>query len=980
MNHEPQPDRPTAGPPPPSDEPAHSVLELVARRLGEAPRVTLRDEESANVSSPVIDPSSQEKTAVPRGRTNYQFLGEIARGGMGVILKGHDTDLGRDVAVKVLDGELAKNPAVVQRFVEEAQIGGQLQHPGIVPVYEIGTMKDERPFFTMKLVKGRTLATLLSERESPAADRRRLVDIFEAVCQTMAYAHSRGVIHRDLKPANIMVGAFGEVQVVDWGLAKVLARGGTADEKRARVAHSQLTVLETVRSREGSGSGSDSMVGSVMGTPAYMPPEQAAGHVDRLDERSDVFALGAILCEILTGLPPYVGSRDEIVAAAAQAERDPALKRLAESGADPELVKLTTQCLMPAAAARPANAGVLAERVHQYVVSVEERAQAARVESAAALLRVEQERKARRLVVALGAAVVAVLLVAGGSWAYVQKERADRDREQAAQLQAAAERDARLTVEIGDALSEAAVHEGGGRWDEALLSAERARALAQGGGAGSDLMARVDGAVARLAAGRGEAQARAERDADNRRLLAELLEAREPDWDRSRGDDPKQVAADYEDVFRRHGIDIDAGTPQDVAAGLQERGLGSEIALFLDSLTALRRETGDVDGTVRALDVAHAVDPDPLRADLREAVAARALDVLRGIVASGYEDQPPITIELLGSALEELDRRDEAWQVYRTGIGRFPGDFSLQYRLGRLLTPPELSNGNQEELQEAAQCYSAALAQRPDSTTVRYYLGRVLFKLGQPARAIEQFREGQRLRPDDGTFDFHIALCRFDLGEVEAAEAGFRELVDRRDPPWLAGWAPYMLGRVLESRGRGQEALESYRRAAASDTGTVFRNGLRAAILTFGSAEEREALIDETLARSQDDAGELNNLAWALVTRDGASVHDLDLAARFASRSVELRDDDAAWNTLGVALYYAGDLQGAVDALRNSVRLQGDGNVVDWLFLAMANLRLGDTGEAHAWYDKAVDWMARQTGSNPDTTRFRAEADALFSR
>src|SRR6185369_4252060 len=216
---------------------------------------------------------------------------------------------------------------VVQRFVEEAQIGGQLQHPGIVPVYELGLMADDRPYFTMKLVKGRTLAALLSQRKAPADNRGRLLSIFESVCQTMAYAHSKGVLHRDLKPANVMVGAFGEVQVVDWGLAKVLSRGGVADEKRAKQS-TMNTVIETVRSGPGS-SGSNSMIGSVMGTPAYMAPEQAQGEVDRLDERADVFSLGAILCEILTGRPPYVEIEGEtIVAQAANARLDPARERI----------------------------------------------------------------------------------------------------------------------------------------------------------------------------------------------------------------------------------------------------------------------------------------------------------------------------------------------------------------------------------------------------------------------------------------------------------------------------------------------------------------------------------------------------------------------------------------------------------------------------------------------------------------------------
>ncbi|MFN0006464.1 MAG: protein kinase domain-containing protein [Planctomycetota bacterium] len=939
--------------------------------------MTLRDEDSAAASSPVIDPSSKEKASVPRGRSNYQFLGEIARGGMGVILKGHDTDLGRDVAVKVLDRRLADRPEVVQRFVEEAQIGGQLQHPGIVPVYELGTMKDERPFFTMKLVKGRTLATLLAERGSPTApnaDSRRLIDIFESICQTMGYAHSRGVIHRDLKPANIMVGAFGEVQVVDWGLAKVLARGGTADEKRARVAHTQLTILETVRSSQGSGSGSDSMVGSVMGTPAYMPPEQAAGHVDRLDERSDVFALGAILCEILTGVPPYVGERDAIVAAAAQAELDGALQRLGACGADPELVKLTKHCLMPAAAARPANAGVLAERVHNYVVSVEERASAARVESAAALVRVAEERKARRLTAALGAAVVAVLLVGGGSWALVQNERAARERE-------SAERNSRLSAEVGDALAVASGHEGGRRWAEAILAAERARALAQGGGAGSELLGRVDTVLAHLHGGSEKARREAEREADRILLLTELLEAREPIWGENR-DDPQSTASMLEGVFRKHEIDIDAGSPVDVASALVERGLRSEIALFFDSLTALRRQTKDVPGTARALDIAHAVDPDPLRADLREALAAGALNVLNGIVESGFQDQPAITVELLGTALEQLEQREIARRVYHEGIDRFPDDFSLHYRLGRLLTPGELDNGVRDDMQEAVQCFRAALALRPNSTVARYYLGRLYSKLGQADRAVEQFEIALRQRPNDGIFLFHLASNRLQLGQPEAALTILRELVDRDQPRWLSSWSAYTAGNCHMGRNESKEATPYFERAVEADPNqSLFRAGLLEALLASGSVEATQRVIAEYQKRFPTDPGTLNNIAWALATARDEGMRDLDEAVRLARRAVELEDSDhATWNTLGVALYYSGDLEGAVEALRRSVQVQGAGHVVDWLFLAMSHQKLGRTGEARIWYEHAVDWMRTQSGVAAEVTRFRAEADAVFAQ
>ena len=153
---------------------------------------------------------------------------------MGAILKGRDCDIGRDLAVKVLLDKHRDDPELIRRFIEEAQIAGQLQHPGVVPVYELGAFADRRPYFTMKLVKGRTLADVLAARPDPAADRPHLLGIFLQVCQTVAYAHARGVIHRDLKPSNVMVGSFGEVQVMDWGLAKVLPRGGVSDDADGR--------------------------------------------------------------------------------------------------------------------------------------------------------------------------------------------------------------------------------------------------------------------------------------------------------------------------------------------------------------------------------------------------------------------------------------------------------------------------------------------------------------------------------------------------------------------------------------------------------------------------------------------------------------------------------------------------------------------------------------------------------------------------
>ena len=137
---------------------------------------------------------------------SYEIVSFIGAGGMGEVYRARDSRLGRDVALKVLRDDYRDDATMIRRFVEEAQIGGQLQHPGIVPIYELGTLADRRPFFAMKLVKGHTLAELLAQRPDPAAELPRPLSIFEAVCQTMAYAHARGVIHRDLKPSNVMVG------------------------------------------------------------------------------------------------------------------------------------------------------------------------------------------------------------------------------------------------------------------------------------------------------------------------------------------------------------------------------------------------------------------------------------------------------------------------------------------------------------------------------------------------------------------------------------------------------------------------------------------------------------------------------------------------------------------------------------------------------------------------------------------------------
>ncbi len=433
-----------------------SVLKALDESLSGVPRVHLREPLTEGITPVNLPASLATGTAgtPPVTPARLQLVGEIARGGMGSIFKGRDVDLGRDIAVKVLLEKHQGNTELAQRFIEEAQIAGQLQHPGVAPVYELGLLADRRPYFTMKLVKGQTLAALLAARKDVAEDRPRFLGIFAQVCQTLAYAHARGVIHRDLKPSNVMVGAFGEVQVMDWGLAKVLEEGGVADEKRAR-QRQQVSVIRTQRSQGESEpeAGSYTRAGSILGTPAYMAPEQARGEVDLIDERADVFGLGAILCEILTDQPPFTGKGAEAQRKAQTGKLDEAFGRLDGCGADAELIALAKRCLAAEPWDRPRQAAEVAEAVTAYQHAAEEKLRLAELERAAAEARAveemhtrrmaegkaAEERKRRRAMLALTATVLAFWIIGGGVAAWWWRRRTAVAGDVEAALVAAAE-------------------------------------------------------------------------------------------------------------------------------------------------------------------------------------------------------------------------------------------------------------------------------------------------------------------------------------------------------------------------------------------------------------------------------------------------------------------------------------------------------------------------------------------------------------
>ena len=770
----------------------------------------LRDNQSDY--APVVHPSSPD---MPHNSSRYQMLGEIARGGMGVILKGRDPDLGRDLAFKVLKAELTGRPTAEQRFVEEAQVGGQLQHPGIVPVYELGRFADGRPYFTMKLVEGRTLAAHLADRSSPDVDRGRFLTVFQQIAQTIAYAHSKGVIHRDLKPANIMVGDFGEVQVMDWGLAKVLHQGGIADEERAsstnrdprpRSDDNNQRAIHT--SRSGTGLGSDTVAGSVLGTPAYMSPEQAGGEIDKLDERADVFGLGAVLCVILTGQPPHAGNDAETVRLmATRGILDAAFARLDDCGADDELVSLCKRCLAPEREDRPRHAGEVAAAIAAYLQSVEDRAQHAEVERAEAEVRATEQRKHRLVHAAFGMTLTAVVgLVGFGLWwqerhaASIAAERVARQSRTAASVAAALD-DARSRTE-----------EAWGLADEpdkmrvatnlALAAVRRAEGFTVAGESTPEVDQELESVRASVT----------DLDRHTKLFVSADLALRAHDIGPNGQPDNARTAQRLAEAFRQFGWDP-VQTPAETLAGeiassrvrnkllgflcdweFQSHGDRKTWLLVCDIIRNTRLRAGGVLAEWQT--VMESRDPAALAR-----FAARP-DVL----AMG-----PELLCALGRDLETAGGFEARAALLRRAVDRYPTHVWINFdlmRTCRQVYPRQHA--------EALRFASAAVAARPDSALLQVNLGESLTALSDHHHAISVFRKAISLAPTftDPRLDLARALTR--VGDLTGAVTAYRELIQiAANNPKMQATARAELGKVLydlgDLDGAIAESLEAIR-------------------------------------------------------------------------------------------------------------------------------------------------------------------------
>jgi tetratricopeptide (TPR) repeat protein len=905
------------------------VLDALTATCGPMPRVLLRDADSRDDPGPMVRPSSDEMPLPDDRPVRVQLLGEIARGGMGAVLKGRDPDLGRDLAVKVLLESHEGRPELVRRFVEEAQISGQLQHPGIVPVYELGAFADHRPYFTMKLVKGRTLATLLAERPSPAADRPRFLAIFEAVCQTVAYAHARGVIHRDLKPSNVMVGSFGEVQVMDWGLAKVLKHGGIVDEPSPEPS-AAVSVIATVRSGS---SVDESESGSVLGTPAYMAPEQASGERDRLDQRVDVFGLGSILCEILTGQPAYMaGSQPEVMRKAMRGDTADALRRLDGCGADAELVALAKDCLAAERDDRPRDAGIVAGRVTAYEAGVQARVQAAERERAVALARAVEERRRRKLQLGLVAAVVAFTTLGGLSTTYYFQQR-----------QARAAAIDRIVGQAATLRAQAMAHaDDVARWQVALAAVDQADA-------GGDAQAE-----SRLVSLRREIQAGLDAARRDRELLDRLVDIRSAEADDSDG---STTDTGYADAFREAAIDVSALPAADATAKIRARppSVAMALAAALDEWARIRRvRRTDAAGAAALSAVARAADPNPWRNELRAALnqpkKADRRTALQALAKSAkFEELGPVSLHLLGCGLNDAGDGARAESVLRAAQERHPGDVWVNYMLATVLET--LSRRD-----EAIRFYTAARAIRPETA---HELAHALEAHGQSDEAVAVFRDLRRLRPGNarhltclahalekkglsreaheameaavavGREQIRLkpedALAHFNLGNALSAQGKPEEAVAelrtaiRLKPDDAA--AHHNLGGALSKQGKRVDSIAEYRTAIRlKPDSAVFHYSLGRALDAQGEPEEAIAEIREAIRLEPDYAEAHNHLGAALAAQGKRE----EAIAEYRT-AIQLKPDYAeAHDHLGVALAAQGKREEAIAEYRTAIRHEPD--------------------------------------------------------
>ena len=808
-----------------------------------------------------IDPIENLETHSNR----YQLIEEVARGGMGVVYRAVDKELDREVAVKVISDDNVD----VNRFEREAKISGQLQHPGVVPIHDYGVLQNGEPFISMKLVEGQTLREIL---DAGSVSHVRLIEIFTQVCQTVAYSHSQSIVHRDLKPSNIMIGSYGEVQVMDWGLAKKV--DSAHDDSSFSNDHQSQGLTETkkivvsndtetrVSKQHFPTTPDQTMIGTVVGTPAYMPYEQAIGK--QVGLQADVFSLGAMLCEFLTGQPPFTSAKkDQRKSIAGRFENEnnqlgQAIQRIESCEADPALIEIAKSCLARDAANRPNDAAVVSDRLTEFAETRAQRMQEIELERASSVARLQVETKRRKQVFRLGAVIATVLTAAAVATTLFLIERNTRQAEQFAAEKTAIEKRASTESRIRSIMSETQT-----QLQQAVVAVDKEKTLAWKNASfeikrafdivdqpdSSTIDERLLGDLSKLKHdiqnGLARSQSEEARLKKERQMATAIHQAIKqsvyPNDLMFTGIDPN-VTASLEKAFANYGLAFESNINE---SAVQIRN--SSIAETLISGLRLWRNQHRITNRGKSSlnlewfkDLLNAADEDGFRAEVRELTFARDISQVKRIVNDPLALKSVATVHTVFDYLNATRQRNAIAEFMKRAHYAYPGDFEINHALRSFYKhfyprKPELA------LRHSLAC----LAIQPDNPGILINLTMLYISIGDNEAAIEVGDRMIELVPNYPQGYNNVAIALSNLGRNEEA-VGYYERAIEAAPEFHISHGN--LAVALGLLGRDHEAVKSMKRAIELKPQHVKHYVvLGKLLLKIGEAEQAEQAIRHAL-------------------------------------------------------------------------------------------------------------------------------------